>query len=97
MRVMRHTLVATVVVLCALFTFIDAAEYTAKRSTEFYDLVSNPMSYFKDNKTYYREIKERGLPEDKKARIMNALTDLDITNDLFATKISSSNKKKGER
>lgn len=94
---LKHTLLTTIVVLCALFTFIDASEYRAKRSAEFYDVVSNPVAFFKDNKTYYKEIKARGLPDERRNHIMSAMMNLNLGGSMFATKITSSQRSKGSR
>lgn len=95
---MKHIFATTFVVLCALFTFIDTTEYNPeKRSAEFYDIVSNPVTYFKDNSSYYRQIKQFGLPDDRKVSITNALSKLGVYSNVFNTKISSSQKSNGGR
>ena len=94
---LKHTLVTTMLMLFTLFTFIDARDYRAKRSTEFYDLVSNPVAFFRDNRTYYREIKQHGLPDERRNQIRSTMSNLNLGGNIFATKISSSQKSKGSR
>ena len=90
---MKHTLLVSVVTLCELFTFIDATDYRSKRSPEFFDVVNSPITYFQDNRTYNREVREHGLPPTSKAQIRRSLARLNIV----YSQISDSQKTKGQR